>query len=213
MKGSSLMVRTALLLAAVASPAVGQALHYPAFQHPHIIQREFNVGVAGGDGTALVGDWREGLGPRTAFLVHAGLFDPEGGADTRFLLGGGFEYALARATQDVPLDLMLTAGGYVSFGDDVTIVRLPIGLSVGHRFTGQGQVAVTPFAHPRVSLDFCGDCGDDSEIGLAFDLGVDVELSRVISLRGAATLGGGGYFEDADASLGIAVAIRPRGLR
>ncbi|MGH7719439.1 MAG: hypothetical protein ACREON_11425 [Gemmatimonadaceae bacterium] len=213
MRGHSLRYGTFLLLAATAgvtSSARAQALHYPAFQHPHIVQREFNIGVAGGDGTALVGDWREGLGPSSSFLLHVGLFDPEGGADTRFMFGGGFQYQLTRSTQEMPLDLMLTAGGYVSFGDDLTIVRLPFGVSAGHRFTGQGQVAFTPFVHPRISLDFCGDCGDDTDVGIAFDLGLDVELTRAISLRGAVTLGGGGYFEDADSSFGVAVAIRPR---
>lgn len=212
MKGSSLMVRTALLLAA-ASPALGQALPYPAFQHPHIIQREFNIGVAGGEGTAVVGDWREGIGPNSAFLLHTGLFDPDGPGDTRFLLGGGFEYQLTRSTQDLPLDLMLTAGGYVSFGDDVTIVRLPLGVSAGHRFTGQGQVAFTPYAHPRILVDFCGDCADESDVGIAVDLGIDVELTNTFSVRGAVALGGGGVLDDTDASFGVAVAIRPRGLR
>ena len=47
---------------------------------------------------------------------------------------------------------------------------LAVGIVVGHRFLLEGDLALTPFVHPRLSLDLCNDCAsDDTEFGLVFE--------------------------------------------
>jgi hypothetical protein len=196
-----------------AAPAAAQGWNYPSFNHPQIMSREFNFGLAdGGDyGTALIFQWREAFGIRTEFKLDAGFADPDAG-DAYFIAGAGLGHRLAVATPDMPLDLVLTAGLYGAFGD-VNLFRVPVGLSVGHRFPLEGAMAVTPYVHPRISIDFCSDCGgdNDNDISINFDLGADLELSRQLSLRFAALFAGGDLFGDDD-GFGISLAWRPAAL-
>jgi hypothetical protein len=196
-----------------AAPVTAQAWNYPSFNQPQIMSREFNFGLAdGGDyGTSLLFQWREGLGIRTEMKVDGGFADPDDG-DAYFFAGAGLGQRLAVATAEMPLDLVLTAGLYGAFGD-VNLFRVPIGLSVGHRFPLEGAMAVTPYVHPRVSLDFCSDCAgdDDTDISINFDLGADLELSRQLSLRFAALFAGGDLFGDDD-GFGISIAWRTAAL-
>jgi hypothetical protein len=197
-----------------AASAAAQGWNYPSFHHPQIVSREFNFGLAdGGDfGTALLFQWREGFGVGTELDFDVGFADPDFG-DTRFIVGGGFARRLARSTTEMPLDLALTAGLFAAFGDP-TFVRVPVGLSVGHRFPLEGTMAITPYVHPRVSVDFCSDCfedGGDNGLSINFDLGVDLELSRMLSLRFSALFAGGDVFGDED-GFGISLAWKPAGL-
>lgn len=205
-------IRIALTAAAftmiAASVVEAQAYNYPAFQPPRTTPREFNVGIASGDdwGTSLVFQWREPVGMRTQLSFDAGIGDPDG-ADAIFFLGGTLGYQLKRSTPDMPLDLLLTAGLNGMFGD-IEIFRVPVGVSIGHRFPLEGQLAITPFVHPRLMMEFCGDCGDDNEVGLGFDIGADFEFTPRMSMRLGVVLGGTDYFEDQSA-FGISLAWRP----
>lgn len=199
-----------------AAPLAAQGWNYPSFHHPHVMSREFNFALAdGGDfGTSLLFQWREGFGAGTEFNVDLGFADPDFGG-SRFLAGAGFSRRLTAASPDMPLDIMLTAGLYGAFGDP-NVLRVPIGLSVGHRFPLEGAMAVTPYVHPRVSIDFCSNCfgppqfDDDTDLSINFDLGVDLELSRQLSLRFAALFAGGDLFHDD--GFGISLAWKPIGL-
>jgi hypothetical protein len=197
-----------------AAPVAAQGWNYPSFRHPQIMSREFNFALAdGGDaGTALVFQWREGFGIRTELNLDVGFADPDND-DSRFVIGGGFGHRLTTATPDMPLDVLLTAGIYAAFGDPSNLIRVPLGVSVGHRFPLEGTMAVTPYVHPRVSIDFCSECfaGDDTELSINFDLGVDLELSRQLSLRFAALFAGGDVFGDED-GFGISLAWKPAAL-
>lgn len=196
-----------------AAPVAAQGWNYPSFHHPHIMSREFNFALAdGGDfGTSLLFQWREGFGVGTELNLDVGFADPDFG-DSKFIVGGGLARRLTSATADMPLDLLLTAGVYGAFGDPA-IFRVPVGLSVGHRFPLEGAMAVTPYVHPRVSIDFCSDCvgGDNTEVSINFDLGVDLELSRQLSLRFAALFAGGEVFGEDD-GFGISIAWKPSAL-
>jgi hypothetical protein len=196
-----------------AAPIAAQGWNYPSFRHPQIMSREFNFALAdGGDaGTALLFQWREGFGIGTELNLDVGFADPDIG-DSYFIVGGGFGRRLATATAEMPLDLLLTAGVYAALGSP-NVLRVPVGLSVGHRFPLEGAMAVTPFVHPRVSVDFCSNCfgGDDTELSINFDLGVDLELSRQLSLRFAALFAGGDFF-GRDDGFGISLAWKPAAL-
>src|SRR5919199_2573226 len=194
---SSLIVAAVMGAAAVtAAPLRAQAWHYPSFQPPTIVTREFNFAVAGGGdvyGTTGIAQWREGIGPDTHFEGEIGFADPGGAGNTGFIIGGGLGQRLVRATPDLPLDMVFTGGLYGDFGGNSSFIRMPFGVSVGHRFPLQGtRAAMIPFVHPRVSVDFCtSDCGDiGTEVKLNFDFGADFEVTRMLSLQGLITVGG-----------------------
>lgn len=205
----ALAVATVLFLPATAA---AQAWTYPSFQPPQVVEREYNFGVAdGGDGgTSLLFQWREGFSPVSQLSLDIGIADPEFG-DAYFLLGGAYGRQLMRANAEMPLDLLFTAGAYAALGDN-SIFRIPVGLSVGHRFPLEGQLAITPYVHPRVAVDVCTECGtggdSDAEVNASFDLGVNFEVTRQLSLRFAAAFG-----ELDEDGFGFSVAWRPRGLR
>ncbi|MGH7714057.1 MAG: hypothetical protein ACREOG_22445 [Gemmatimonadaceae bacterium] len=199
------------LLLTFAQIAKAQAWSYPAFQPPRIVEREFNVGVADGGvgGVSAVFQWREQTGSRTQLSLDAGVADPER-RDAIVFVGGQFAYMLATETSETPLDFLLTAGANVAIGEDAYF-RIPVGVVVGHRFPLEGSLAITPFVHPRLSLDLCNDCAsDDTEFGLVFDLGATLELTRSLSIRGSAFFGGSNIFDDD--GFGISIAWTPGAL-
>jgi hypothetical protein len=191
--------------------AAAQAWNYPAFQPPTTTSREFNFAIAdGGDaGTSLVLQWREGVGVRTQIGVDAGFADADGGF-TPFLIGGHLAYQMLRATVDMPLDVLFTGGVYAALEDD-NVFRIPIGVVVGHRFPLEGRLAITPYVHPRLIIDFCDVCfgpDDDSDVGVGFDLGGSFEFSPRLAMRLALSLGGTDLFDD-DNAFGLSLAWNP----
>jgi hypothetical protein len=199
----------AALLPATRSHA--QAWAYPSFQPPRVITREYNFGIADTDrgGASIVFQWREQSGPATQFSFDLGLADTEGRDSDIMIFGGiGIGHRLGSATQEVPIDFLLTGGLYLAIGDDA-FFRLPIGVSLGHRFDLGDGMALTPYVHPRLSIDVCNDCGG-SDIGLVFDLGASFQLSRSVSIRGAAVFAGDDTF-DGD-GFGVSLAWTPPSL-
>jgi hypothetical protein len=210
--------RAALLAAAaLAAPLVAgaQVLNYPAFQPPRVVGREYAAGVSDGEGiTSIVFQWREGLSSISQMSFDVGLADPGGDSDVKLMLGGAYARQLTRSSADLPLDILFTGGAYVALADP-TLFRVPVGVSLGHRFPLEGNLALTPYIHPRVSLDYCSECGPDdgdTDIGVLFDLGADFEVSPRLSLRVAFTFGGEESFGGGNA-VGFGLAWRPVGLR
>lgn len=202
----------AVALATASSTAGAQAWSYPVFQTPVVEFREFNVGVAdaGKGGTTLLVQWREALATRSQFTLEAGLVAPDARGQSNLLaLGAQYAFQLLRSTSEVPLDLLFTAGAGVALGDPVTL-RVPVGVNVGHRFALNDNSTLTPYVHPRLSLDFCGDCGDATGLGIDFDVGASWEVTKVLALRGVAFFGGGDLF--GKNGIGLSVAYRPPGL-
>lgn len=210
-----------VLPAMTATPAVAtaQAWAYPAFQPPRVINREFNFGVAdaGNAGTSLIFQWREGITPRTQLSLDVGFADPDNEGNGKLLLGGQFAGLLNTPSADMPLDFLATGGINFAVGDGSDLVRVPFGVSIGHRFPLDEGFAITPYIHPRVSFDICTDCGgpdgDDNEtdLGIDFDLGVSFEVSRSLSFRVSAIFGGSDPFGDSD-GFGLSLAYAPAGL-
>ena len=210
--------RAALAAAALALPATAgaQAYAYPSFQPPRVIGREFNFGVAdAGDATSLVFQWREGLTPRTQLSLDVGFADQGGEDNGLFLLGGQFAGMLNQATAEMPLDFLATGGVNFAVGDGASLIRIPFGVSIGHRFPLEGNLAITPYVHPRLSIDICSDCGQDgdnkTDLGVDFDIGASFEVSRSLSFRVSALFGGSDAFGDSD-GFGISLAYAPAGL-
>lgn len=181
---------------------------YPAFQPPRTVNREYNFTVSDADWhTALVFQWREGWSPTSQLGFDVGIADLEGNGDVHLLVGGSYGRQLSRASNELPLDALLTVGANAMIGD-LTLFEIPVGVSLGHRFPLEQGLALTPFLHPRVALQYCGDCADETDLGVAFDLGLDFEVSPRLSIRGVLTFGN----DDSDA-IGVGLAWRPQGLR
>ena len=212
-------VAAAIALPAMAATADAQAWAYPSFQPPRVINREFNFGVAdaGNAGTSLIFQWREGLTPRTQLSLDVGFADPDGEGNGKLLLGGQFAGMLNSATADMPLDFLATGGINLAVGDGSDLLRIPFGVSIGHRFPLDEGFAITPYVHPRISFDICTDCGgpdddnNETDLGIDFDLGVNFEVSRSLSFRVSALFGGSDTFGDSD-GFGISLAWAPAAL-
>lgn len=207
------------LFAALFVPAVAgaQSYTYPSFQLPTLVEREYNFAAADGGraGATLLFQWREAVLPLWQVGIDAGLADPDGNASSRLVLGGHVARELTRATTEFPFDVALTAGFGFSGIDGHSVVRIPIGASVGHRFLLENDMSVTPFAHPRLSFDRCNDCrsGDaGGKLNVAVDIGGSVQLTDQVALRVAATAGGSDYLGSGN-GIGFSVAWTPKGLR
>ena len=191
-------------ITASAPAADAQAWNYPSFQQPTITPREFNFLVADGGkpaGTSLLVQWRQQAAPRTQFSLDAGLADGDYfNDDTHLLIGGQIAQQLATASATMPLDLLFTGGINGAFGDPFTLLRIPVGVSLGHRFRLQDGMSIAPYAHPRISFDRCGNCGpvgdSDSGLGFDFDLGADFRFAPSMAVRFSAMVGGSHFFDD-----------------
>lgn len=207
------------LAAAFAAPAVAgaQAWAYPSFQPPRVMNREFNFGIAdaGHAGTSLIFQWREGLDQRNQLSLDAGFADPDGNSNAKLLLGGQYARLLNQASSDLPLDFLFTAGLNIAVGGGSDLFRIPIGVSIGHRFPLDEGFAITPYVHPRLSFDDCTDCGRDgnsrTDLGIDFDLGVNFEVTKQLSFRVSGLFGGSSEFSNSD-GFGISLAWTPLGL-
>lgn len=219
------MGRLAVLLGWMVVPAVGsaQAYNYAALQPPQASVRDYTAAVVGGGGTTFLFQWREGAGTGMHWQLDAGLADPKGPSDPRLILGGGFAKELTGATATQPLALLFTAGAGASFGDGGTTVRIPVGVSVGHLFELDGGMSLTPFAHPRVSLDTCGRCfalrtlpatvewRGRTTASLNVDVGAVWQVTREFGVRAAATFTGSDVI-GSDESVTVGVTWTPGSL-
>jgi len=181
-------------LCVVAPAAQAQAYNYPSMQTPRASQRDYSAAIVGGSGTTLLFQWREGAGSGMHWQLDAGLADPRGSTDPLLFVGGSFAREMLRATTDQPLDVLFTVGAGAAIGGDASAFRIPVGASLGHTFELDQGMAITPYVHPRVSLDFCGDCGardnGRSSLSLNFDLGADFQATKNFGVRVAASFSG-----------------------
>ncbi|MCU0649666.1 MAG: hypothetical protein MUF00_16875 [Gemmatimonadaceae bacterium] len=206
-----------LSLAIAASRLDAQAWAYPAMQIPTVSTRDYLGALVSASGTSALFQWREGLNRSSHIGLDLGLADRGGrNGGIGLFAAGNFGKQLTRASSDMPLDLLFTAGVGAAFGDGFTTLRIPFGVSGGHRFAIDNNMAITPFVHPRVSLDFVSvDAGrdgrdGDSDLSLDFDLGVDWELNRNVSFRAAGTFTGNRFSGDDGFAIGF--VWRPNGL-
>jgi len=136
----------------------------------------------------VLGTWRSGGAPNNLGF-RIGLAEDRRDDVTIF---GGIDIAgrLTRASSDFPLDIDWVFGAGASIGDFFWLA-FPVGISVGHTFTGDG-VRFTPYATPRVILDArFGDRwrGDKLDLDVAVDLGLDLQFQPGWAIRFGGTLG------------------------
>lgn len=188
-----------------------QAGPTPSFQPTRVAEREYNFALADfNGGSALLFQWREGLGnPKAQFTADLGVadFDGPAGADGALIIGGSLHYQIMNSTDDLPFDMVFGAGLGVTAGDGYSVLRIPVGVAIGHRFPLEGNFALTPFVHPRLSIDRASAGGfSDTESNIDVDLGAAFEISPQMQARLAVTIGNA-------ESIGLSFAWMPRGLR
>ncbi len=218
--------RVRLLTAATACAATllmlpsivqAQALNYPAMQIPTVSYRDYSATLVGSRGSMAMFQWREGISDELHLGLDAGLYDSSVlGARTALFVAGNLGYELARATDDQPIDVLLTAGLGLSIRNSRTSVRLPLGASVGHRFELDQGMAVTPFVHPRISIDICSSCSprgrSQSDVSLNFDVGGNFEINRRLAIRAAVLFSGAEQY-GSDEAVAVGLVWTPEGLR
>jgi hypothetical protein len=178
------------VVAALLVPSASEA--QPAWDSPMLMPPAvgdgfgiFLVDVEGGSLGAMV-TWRA---PSWNFGVRGGL--AERGDEVGIFAGFDVNGILTRSTADFPLDMDWVFGAGLGIEDGVRI-SAPLGLSVGHVFTGDG-VTFLPYVTPRVVLDaFLGDENDgedDLDLELAVDLGLDLRFTPQFLIRFGGTIG------------------------
>lgn len=144
----------------------------------------FLDGPAGGD-LGVMATFRS---PSWNFGVRGGIAE-ESGRDNGLAVLAGFDFqgALTRSSTEFPLDVDWVLGMGFSVGDNF-LVSVPLGLTTGHSFRGDG-VVFTPYGTPRVVLDaFFGDGRSRVDLDLAFDLGLDLRFAPNFMVRFGATI-------------------------
>ena len=189
-----------------------QASNYPSLQLPTASIRDYTGAIASGAGTSVLFQWREGVASAMHLGLDVGLTDRKGSENLLGFIGGSIGSELLRAQGEQPLDMLLTGGLGFAFGGGATIVRVPLGVSLGHTFALEEGMALTPYVHPRVSLDLCSDCGRRgnrrTELSLNFDVGVDFRVNQKFSVRVAGAFSGSDFFGNND-SFAIGLNWRP----
>lgn len=163
----------------------------PTFMAP---RQSSDIGVYLNDGPgefSLEGILRRNFGSYDLGF-RLGLADTE---DLSILVGGDLRHPIAPTA---PIDLSLTGHAQGAFGDRSGFGLL-LGLALGYTFTSP-EVSFTPYLHPRIGA-VESLYGDDFDLELLADLGVDISFSS-LDVR----LGIG--FEDHGADFGVGLAWR-----
>jgi len=122
---------------------------------------------------------------RNDFGLRVGVLDADDASD--LVLGGRFRTRLLTHSEDFPLDGALTVGVGAVFLDGGTVLRTPIGLSLGRRIDSKSSgLSFVPYLQPVLVPRFSEG---DSELELALGLGLDLRLTRRFDLRVAGSVG------------------------
>jgi len=214
---AGLLASTLVALVAGAAPAHAQAWFYPSFQVPAVTDRDYTFALGANNGTTALFQWREGISPQSQLSLDAGISDPDGDSDAVIFVGGAYARQLATQSSAQPIALLFTGGAGVAFGGDIdAFLRIPFGVSVGHRFDLENGMSITPYVHPRLSVDVCtdncdADGGSETDLAIDFDLGGSFQLSRQIALRASLVFSGSDFSDDT--GFGIGLTWTPAGVR
>jgi hypothetical protein len=172
---------------ALGAPAAAQETGTPVFSAPYraFSQHELGLSLSAPEGKdlGLEGFYSFASG-RNDFGLRVGFLDSDDDAD--LVLGGRFRTRLLTHSEDFPLDGALTIGLGAVFYDGDTVLRVPIGLSLGRRIdSGSSGLSFVPYLHPVLVPTFDGD----DELELALGLGLDIRLTRRFDLRVAGSVG------------------------
>jgi hypothetical protein len=184
MRSAALVVLAALAAASAGAQETGT----PVFQAPYraFATHELGLSLSGPEGADIgVEGFYSFASGRNDYGLRIGLLDH--GDATDLVLGGRFRTRLLTHSPDFPLDGALTVGFGAVFLDGSTVLRTPIGLSLGRRIdSGSSGLSFVPYLQPVLVPTFSGG---ESELDLALGLGLDLRLSRRFDLRVSGSVG------------------------
>jgi hypothetical protein len=172
----------------LATPAGAQESGTPVFSAPYraFSSHELGLSLSAPKGSDLgVEGFYSFASGRNDFGLRVGFLDREEGSD--LCLGGRFRTRLLTHSEDFPLDGALTIGLGAVFQDGNTVVRVPIGVSLGRRIDSRSSgLSFVPYIQPVLVPTFSRG---QNELQLALGLGLDVRLTRRFDLRVAGSVG------------------------
>ena len=173
---------------ALGAPADAQETGTPVFSAPYraFSTHELGLSLSAPEGAdlGLEGFYSFASG-RNDFGLRVGLLDADDASD--LVLGGRLRTRLLTHSQDFPLDGALTVGVGAVFFDGGTVLRIPIGLSLGRRIDSKSSgLSFVPYLQPVLVPRFSEG---ESELDLALGLGLDLRLTRRFALRVAGSVG------------------------
>jgi hypothetical protein len=188
MRHSTITALGAAAALALAAPARAQETGTPVFSAPYraFSHHELGLSLSAPEGSdlGLEGFYSFASG-RNDFGLRVGLLDE--GESSGLLLGGRFRTRLVTHSEDFPLDGALTVGLGAQFLDGGTVLRTPIGLSLGRRIDSRSSgMSFVPYLQPVVIPRFSDG---DSELDFALGLGLDLRLTRRFDLRVSGSVG------------------------
>lgn len=138
------------------------------------------------DGFGVVGSWRASSAPGVGFRVGLAR-DP---FDEVAALGGiDLSGTLLAPTEEIPVGFIWAVGAGLSIGDEV-LASFPAAISAGIDVTTEG-LFFRPYVTPRVDLNVWSGPGDELDLSVAVDLGLDLSIAPEWMIRFAASLGDG----------------------
>lgn len=194
-------------LAVAPERAAAQETLTPVFKAPYRAFRSHelagNVSFPEGGDLGIEASYTYGAG-RNDFGIRGGFVTLDGDAGTQIRIGGSFRTRILDASEKFPLDGALTLGAGLGLGDGTDFIALPVGLSLGRRILLEGSnTSFVPYVHPVLVPTFIdNDLGDDSDIGFALGLGVNINFSEQYQIR---VSGGIGDYGLEGISLGLAI--------
>lgn len=165
----------------VATAAMAQETGTPVYSAPYRAFSSHELGVSlSAPPKADIG--MEGFygfaSGRNDWSLRLGYLDRE--SESALAAGARFRSRLVTHSDDFPLDGALTVGVGATFNGG-TVVRVPVGFSLGRRFNnGSSGISFVPYIHPVVIPTFGND---KSDFGVALGLGLDVRLGKSFDLR------------------------------
>ena len=186
--------RLIMLLLSMLLLTTGRAAAQIAWDAPYLVPPAAPPGFGlylmdvHGGGLGVMGAWRSRTG---SYGLRAGIAEARGD-DIGAFGGVDFSGRITRANSDFPLDVDWVFGAGLG-GADWVRVSVPLGLTLGHTFRGDGATFI-PYITPRIILDAAFDRGPDddtdTDLGLAVDLGLDLRFPRTgFIVRFGASLG------------------------
>jgi hypothetical protein len=187
MRHTTLAALGAAATLALGALASAQETGTPVFSAPYrgFGKHELGVSLSAPEGADLGFEGFYGFASgRNDFGLRVGVLDD---GHTDFVIGGRFRTRLITHSVDFPLDGALTVGVGGVFYDGGSVVRVPIGLSLGRRFDGKSSgLSFVPYLQPVLVPTFSED---DSSMDFALGLGLDIRLTRRFDLRVSGAVG------------------------
>jgi hypothetical protein len=161
----------------------------------------FGAGLGLADNmTSFIGSFSYGLSQYTDGRIKLGLADPDGGDDTKFVLGADFKWQFWSFGPNTTQPFDFSVGGFFEYADfDVfsifqiggqLVASYPFGLSNGQTLTPYGRFNARL---ESISIDLPpGSRGDDSDSNLEVGIngGVKWDLTPTVALFGEFQLDG-----------------------